>query len=82
MSHLPVTMTDLSLLFQVASGDTWVNSVRNVTPEAESVFRWLNNAAAEAVSHRINPLLSNQLLILLSFLFISGWKYVKQVMVL
>ena len=57
------------------SGDSKLNSIRNITSEAEWVIIILNHAAAKSVAHRINPLLPYQLLILHSASSFTGIIY-------
>lgn len=40
--NLPVSTEHLVLLFKLLSGDTWLNTVRIVKPEAEQVTSLLN----------------------------------------
>jgi hypothetical protein len=57
------------------SGDSWLNSIRDVIPEAERIIILLNNAVTKAVAQRINHLFPYQLLILSSLSFLTGIIY-------
>lgn len=47
--------------FKLLSGDSQLNSLKNVTPEAERAVSLLSNVAANATADRINPSLVKSL---------------------
>lgn len=68
---------DVSPFFKLLSVASWLNSIRNIIPEADRVISLLDNASAKHLSgsSKINPLLPYQLLILYSSLSSIGIIY-------
>lgn len=64
VAYLLIVIKSLAPLFKLLSGDSQLNAIRQITPEANREISLLNNAAAKTVAHIINPSLPYQLLIL------------------